>query len=98
MVTGKKQEGQHADNPREVENTVDNPAGRDKLLTQRESAGPVQWLERRGHAQLDTPPQVQPCLPSWSVRVAVVPPGDHWSDYHTGKAAKGSIQDLLLFL
>lgn len=49
----------------------------------------MQRLEQNGRAQLDTPPQVQPCLLSWSVRVAVVPPGDHWNDHHTGEDAKG---------
>lgn len=60
MVTGEKQEGQHDDSPRELENTVDKPAEIDMLLRQTGSAGPVQCLEQMGHAQLDTPSHVGP--------------------------------------
>lgn len=38
MVTVEKQEGQHTDSPREAEDTVDELAGTDKPLSQRESA------------------------------------------------------------
>lgn len=41
MVTVEKQEGQHTDSPREAEDTVDELAGTDKLLSQRESAEPT---------------------------------------------------------
>lgn len=97
-MTGEKREGQHADSPREVENTVDKVAGTDMLLTQRESAGLVQRLKQRGHPQLDTPPQVQPCLPSWSVRVAGVPLGDHWKITTQGRMLRVLVQDLVYFL
>lgn len=59
-MTGEKQEGQHDDSPRELENTVDKLAKIDMLLRQTGFAGPVQWLEQMGHTQLDTPSHVGP--------------------------------------